>query len=162
MAFNEKPRSTIPWTICDCAQQQGCIAGRGGGGSSCCYRDFSGVQPSNAELMRYENNRIFIGKPQQNSEKKNSSPLAGGLFQNDVFKGDNFPSHLYDLLSVSSDDDAAESRRGGGGEGDDYKSPPAIITWLPHGRSWIIRDKKDFMLKKITPSHRFKVSKMRL
>ncbi len=60
--------------------------------------------------------------------------------------------HLYDLFSSS------DAEGGGGKEGGNNK-PPAI-AWLPHDHSWIIRDKKDFMLKKIIPSrHHFNVSK---
>jgi hypothetical protein len=243
--------------MCDYAhQQEQCAVGRGG---SCYYRDFSGARPSNAELKRYKNNKIFIaekyvdyvydsysGAEEESSCKKeevstitketngkndeddvlvptsraeeeeeeppavvepeeegapfpniygppDSSPIAnkrdniskqqkqvvvfskknstklqqdadktkknpprasGNLNEDDVFKGNNFPSHLYDLLSSS------DAEGGGGKEGDNNK-PPAIAWLVPHGRSWIIRDKKDFMLKKIIPSRHFKVSKMR-
>ena len=124
------------------------------------YRDFSGVPPSNEDLERYANkkreyNRILKKRenssetpseseqskqPQGKQHKKRGRGSKSRRNNNGDFvgfMGTNFPARLHDLLSHEN------------GISD-------IITWLPHGRSWIVRDKKEF-LKKVAPSH-FQVS----
>jgi hypothetical protein len=127
------------------------------------YRDFSGVPPSTEDLKRYENKieectrRKNKGKGEEPASSKNSSSTvppsrrqrkADALVarrgrgnrasQNGEnafvgFMGTNFPARLHDLLS--HEDDVGD-----------------IISWLPHGRSWVVRDKAAF-LEKVAPTH---------
>lgn len=124
------------------------------------YRDFSGVPPSNEDFERYENKKKEYDRrvqakngstnepqvtpePSENTDselpKKGKKKRGRGNKAkkgNDSFvgfMGTNFPARLHDLLSHEN------------GIGD-------IITWLPHGRSWIVRDKKEF-LERVAPSH---------
>ncbi len=128
------------------------------------YRDFSGVPPSKEDLERYKNKKGEYNrrkkdkkeKPKPTSDsssnsdstkkdkedtKHSSSKKRGrgnkvGKTGNDSFvgfMGTNFPARLHDLLSHEN------------GISD-------TITWLPHGRSWIVRDKKKF-LESVAPSH---------
>lgn len=104
------------------------------------YRDFSGIKPSKEELREYARNRkkVVIGrskgskKPSANVQgrkaNKNGTDLTGCM-------GTNFPSRLHGLLTQHSD----------------------IIRWLPHGRSWIVRDKERF-LERVAPLY-FQMSK---
>lgn len=129
------------------------------------YRDFSGVPPSNEDFERYENKKKEYDRrvqakngstnepqvtpePSENTDselpKKGKKKRGRGNKAkkgNDSFvgfMGTNFPARLHDLLSHEN------------GIGD-------IITWLPHGRSWIVRDKKEF-LERVAPSH-FQITK---
>lgn len=128
------------------------------------YRDFSGVPPSNEDMERYTNKKTEYGRRlKQNKEKaasesssNNDLPGAnakrptvkkrgrgnkmskGGSETFIGFMGTNFPARLHDLLAHENDIND-------------------IIEWLPHGRSWIVRDKVQF-LRKVAPSH-FQISK---
>lgn len=131
------------------------------------YRDFSGVPPSMEDLERYENKMQEYSRrkkgtddtssadlksreddPLSSSSSRPSGSKADAVYsrrgrgnrasQNGEsrfigFMGTNFPARLHDLLS--HEEDVSD-----------------IITWLPHGRSWIVRDKKGF-LKKVAASH---------
>ena len=122
------------------------------------YRDFSGVPPTEEDRERYSNKKKEYTKRLNNTsyDDREEDHSYGG---NDAvkkrrgrgnretrngsnrfigFMGTNFPARLHDLLS--HDEDISN-----------------IITWLPHGRSWIVLDKKEF-LKKVAPSH-FQISK---
>lgn len=122
------------------------------------YRDFSGISPSAEDLERYENKKKEydrrakkVGSPDKKTvvktEDSNDKALKNRGRGNKVkesgedafigFMGTNFPARLHDLLSHE-------------------RGISDIITWLPHGRSWIVLDKKKF-LEKVAPSH-FQVS----
>lgn len=127
------------------------------------YRDFSGVPPTDEDRERYNNKKTEYNRrvKEQKAETKNPGSNKGeaeSSSNNRVLKkrrgrgnratksgtgfigfmGTNFPARLHDLLSHEEE-------------------ISAIITWLPHGRSWIVRDKSEF-LKKVAPSH-FQISK---
>jgi len=125
------------------------------------YRDFSGVSPSTEDLKRYENKvkehtrRKNTRKVGSTSNKINSTgssqhcptsvgaPVARRGRGNKAsqnrenafvgFMGTNFPARLHDFLS--HEDDVGD-----------------IITWLPHGRSWVVRDKTAFLVMHICES----------
>ena len=130
------------------------------------YRDFSKVPPSREDLERYSNNKIeydrrikekretikdrmqdqkssLVKAPKHLLDKKSKLNLKkngrGNKCNGDGndsfigFMGTNFPARLHDLLS--HEEDISD-----------------IITWLPHGRSWIVRNKREF-LEKVAPSH---------
>jgi hypothetical protein len=128
------------------------------------YRDFSGVPPSSEDLERYENKKgeynrrikekndvkakppapapVPPVKAAKDDEKSTSLTKKRGRGNKANrqgkdsfvgFMGTNFPARLHDLLAHENDIND-------------------IITWLPHGRSWIVRDKKEF-LKRVAPSH---------
>ncbi len=128
------------------------------------YRDFSGVPPSKEDLERYKNkNGEYTQRKKDKKEKPKPTPDSSsnsdstkgdkedtkrkstkkrgrgnkvGKNGNDSFvgfMGTNFPARLHDLLS--HEDGISDT-----------------ITWLPHGRSWIVRDKQKF-LDSVAPSH---------
>lgn len=127
------------------------------------YRDFSGVPPSTEDLKRYEhkieectrrkknkgkgepasNNNSSSIVPPSHRQRKADALVArrgrGNRVSQDGenafvgFMGTNFPARLHDLLS--HEDDVGD-----------------IISWLPHGRSWVVRDKAAF-LEKVAPTH---------
>lgn len=118
------------------------------------YRDFSGISPSAEDLERYQNKKKEYnrrakktGSPEkkvstksEESKGKVSKNRGRGNKSNESgedafigFMGTNFPARLHDLLSHE-------------------RGISDIITWLPHGRSWIVLDKKQF-LEKVAPSH---------
>lgn len=118
------------------------------------YRDFSGISPSAEDLERYQNKKKEYnrqakktGSPEkkvsiktEDSKGKVSKNRGRGNKSNETgenafigFMGTNFPARLHDLLSHE-------------------RGISDIITWLPHGRSWIVLDKKKF-LEKVAPSH---------
>ncbi len=120
----------------------------------CTYRDFSGVPPTKEDLERYKNKKSEYSAKQKlasdltaSNESKVLELKASAIqkkgrgnkkgkhgTKNFVgFMGTNFPARLHDLLSHESGIDDA-------------------ITWLPHGRSWIVRDKQKF-LENVAPSH---------
>ena len=135
------------------------------------YRDFSGVHPTDEDRERYNNKKIeyerrirensitslhklssdttvTVASPANTSKEETSSRVfkkrgrGNRAAKNGTgfigFMGTNFPARLHDLLS--HEEEISD-----------------IITWLPHGRSWIVRDKSEF-LKKVAPSH-FQISK---
>ncbi len=120
------------------------------------YRDFSGVPPTEEDRERYNNKKKEYARRIKNCYTTNEMDDCDG---NEAMKqkrgrgnrearsgpnkfigfmGTNFPARLHDLLS--HDEDISN-----------------IITWLPHGRSWIVLDKKEFV-RKVAPSH-FQISK---
>ncbi len=64
--------------------------------------------------------------------------------------GTNFPARLHDLLTTADEEQDREERGGLGEEEKDSIS--SAISWLPHGRSWIIHDKAKF-IKEVSRSH---------
>ena len=134
------------------------------------YRDFSGVPPTDEDRERYNNKKKEYErrlKEQTSGSSKNGSEITTSSGDESSsssspshalkkkrgrgnrasknnessfigFMGTNFPARLHDLLS--HDEEISD-----------------IITWLPHGRSWIVLDKTKF-LSKVAPSH-FQISK---
>lgn len=126
------------------------------------YRDFSGVPPTDEDRERFKNKKTEYERrttEQRVESNRNSSDSQsdeddssraikkrrgrGNRASKDGsgfigFMGTNFPARLHDLLS--HEEEISD-----------------IITWLPHGRSWIVMDKAEF-LKKVAPSH-FQISK---
>mmetsp|Transcript_19621 Transcript_19621/g.27599 ORF Transcript_19621/g.27599 Transcript_19621/m.27599 type:complete len:705 (+) Transcript_19621:125-2239(+) len=149
------------------------------------YRDFSGVAPSEEDYKRYWNKKneydkraalALNNKPEEGSNEEartekeekeqkgssasskdrgSSSPtndpkLSHGKRKRKKsgkkstangfvgFMGTNFPARLHDLLSLEED-------------------ISDIIKWMPHGRSWIVLKKNEF-LSRVAPSH-FQISK---
>lgn len=120
------------------------------------YRDFSGVPPTEEDRERYNNKKKEYARRIKNCYTTNemddcdgseamkkkrgrgNRETRSGSNKFIGFMGTNFPARLHDLLS--HDEDISN-----------------IITWLPHGRSWIVLDKKEF-LRKVAPSH-FQISK---
>jgi hypothetical protein len=126
------------------------------------YRDFSGVPPTEEDRERYNNKKNEYDRRIKEQKTNSKSSGSAGAKESDPnsralkkrrgrgnrssksgtgfigFMGTNFPARLHDLLS--HEEEIAD-----------------IITWLPHGRSWIVLNKAEF-LKKVAPSH-FQISK---
>lgn len=123
------------------------------------YRDYSCVAPSEEDRKRFLNKKreyekkncrvkkekVSSGQDEidkENKEHKGRSRSKGGKEDYDDiaygFMGTNFPARLHDLLTFDE------------GISD-------IITWLPHGRAWIVLKKPEFVAK-VAPSH-FSISK---
>jgi hypothetical protein len=123
------------------------------------YRDYSCVEPTEEDRKRFlnkkkeyekKNNRAKKEKAtsgqdevdKENKEQKGRSRGKGGKDDDEDiaygFMGTNFPARLHDLLTFDE------------GISD-------IITWLPHGRAWIVLKKPEFVAK-VAPSH-FSISK---
>jgi len=123
------------------------------------YRDYSCVEPTEEDRKRFLNkkkeyekknsqvkkeklvpgkdevdkeNKVHKGRSKCKATKEEDDDMAYG------FMGTNFPARLHDLLTFDE------------GISD-------IITWLPHGRAWIVLKKPDFV-EKVAPSH-FSISK---
>ncbi len=115
------------------------------------YRDYSGIKPNQEDRRRQANRKkdvvslLKIQDPTSRNpfierktnpevsmvQKKTKSKAAKKSSDLKSCLGKNFPSRLHGLLS-----------HGNGMNG--------IITWLPHGRSWIVLDKKRF-LERVAP-----------
>ena len=127
-------------------------------GTNQTFRDFSGVPPTEEDRDRYNKKKNqhhakrLTNGPDDNDEHKKyeghdrfwdkrgrgNREAKDGSNRFIGFMGTNFPARLHDLLS--HDEDISD-----------------IISWLPHGRSWIVRDKKEFLMR-VAPSH-FQISK---
>lgn len=64
--------------------------------------------------------------------------------------GTNFPARLHDLLTMATTEEDQQDPEVLGG--DDGSIISSVISWLPHGRSWIIHDKATFT-KTVSKSH---------
>ncbi len=97
------------------------------------YRDFSGFGPTKQDTDRYQkveqSRRSLIRREQRTSRNINAVKK--------ILNEKRFPSLLHFLLSLDED------------FGD-------IITWLPHGRSFVVRDKQRFIAN-VASSYFFKV-----
>lgn len=140
------------------------------------YNDFSKIQPTDDDRERYnkknrhktlllakkgtvikqeelpQEHKLKIDHPKNGDQQLNrilkkrgrgnratsSNTLNQGFIG---FMGTNFPARLYDLLTLSDDQTNGLS---------------SAISWLPHGRSWIVNDKVQFLKK--SSSH-FQISK---
>ncbi len=89
------------------------------------YRDFSGFKPSEEEIEQYEAVKRSI---RNIKHSKRSTEIAKKRCKTN----NKFPNILHYVLSLGER----------GGEDDDVSD---IITWLPHGRSFVVRNKKKFM-----------------
>jgi hypothetical protein len=129
-----------------------------GNDNACNYRDFSHVPPSPQDYEMYRKKKLYQLLSQQEEEgqhqlRRDDDKLTKILMKrgrgNKVLRpdtaplkrfvgcmGTNFPARLHDLLSLIQNDSTLSS----------------AISWLPHGRSWIVNDKKEF-LEKVSPSH---------
>ena len=122
------------------------------------YRDYSCVPPNEEDRKRFLNKKREYEKKhsrvkrekmhghdevdKENKDQKGRAKGKGSKEDDDEmaygFMGTNFPARLHDLLTFDE------------GISD-------IITWLPHGRAWIVLKKPDFV-EKVAPSH-FSISK---
>ncbi len=115
------------------------------------YRDYSGIKPNDEDRRRHATKKKDVAsllriKDSSNisSTERKTNPEDSMVQKNTKSKliknssedlkiclGTNFPSRLHGLLS-----------HGNGLSG--------IITWLPHGRAWIVLDKERF-LERVAP-----------
>ncbi len=130
------------------------------------YRDYSNVPPTDEDRERYDKknrHRRSTNDQERHGDAPKNDPIDKILKKRGRgnraaspdsspnksfigFMGTNFPARLHDLLTLSLDE-------GNDSEGD----ISSVISWLPHGRSWVVHDKVQF-LKKVAPSH-FQITK---
>lgn len=84
--------------------------------------------PLSHETMKVLNKR-GRGNRASSSNKFTMNSFVGVM-------GTNFPSRLHDLLTLTEDDSSLSS----------------VISWMPHGRSWIVHNKEAF-IERISKSH---------